>query len=86
MAPPPQTPCSVSECTYLTPLDLPTWQMITDHLKTHTSTVHGLAAPAPPPPAPHAAAKLDKRLRPTATLGMTELEWRFYKSEWGRYT
>ena len=85
MAPPPQTPCSVPECVYLTPQDLPTWQMVTDHLKTHTSAVHGIAPPPATTPAGQTA-KLDKRLRPTASLGMTELDWRFYKSEWGRYT
>ena len=77
MAPPPQTPCSVPECVYLTPQDLPTWQMVTDHLKTHTSAVHGIAPPPATTPAGQTA-KLDKRLRPTASLGMTELDWRFY--------
>ena len=83
--PPNPVSCPSPDCTYVTPEGLPDFQLITEHLNIHVRLVH------PPVPAPVTggggqAAKLDKKVRPTATLGMSELDWRFYVSEWSRYT
>ena len=80
MAPEP-VPCSAPGCQYSTPDGIPDYALLTQHLNLHIQTAH-------PPQALQQAqtAKLDKRLRPVSTLGMTELNWRFFLSEWSRYT
>ena len=85
--PPDPVACSKSDCGFNTPRGLPDWTMITEHLRLHNEANHqsqSSGVPAATTRGP-SGAKLDKRLRPSATLGMTELQWRFYLSEWGRY-
>ena len=82
---PPMAPASVScsapGCQYATPEGIPDYAMLTQHLNLHIQTAHPQA-----PVQQIQTAKLDKRLRPVSTLGMTELNWRFFLSEWSRYT
>ena len=61
MAPPPSQSCSVPDCDYATPENIPTWEMLTTHLNTHTQAVH----PAPAQHAPAPAAGTSK----TANVG-----------------
>jgi hypothetical protein len=87
MPPPNPVQCSSPGCVYTTPEGLPDFIILTEHLNLHSRLAHPIqqavhAAPA----AAGLTAKLDKRLRPQATLGMSELDWRFYVSEWSRYT
>ena len=90
MTPPPLVKCSSPDCQWSTPEGLPDFSQITEHLKIHASLAHPVAAAAANPQdgtgAPTQAAKLDKKVRPSARLGMSELQWRFYISEWNRYT
>ena len=84
MAPPP-VQCPSPGCVYSTPEGLPDFAMITDHLNLHARLAHPAVA-LPPAGQAGQAVKLDKKIRPVGTLGMTELNWRFYLSEWNRYT
>jgi len=46
MPPPPSQKCSVPGCPYVTPDNIPTWEILTTHLHAHTQAVHmRLAAP-----------------------------------------
>lgn len=46
MPPPPSQKCSVPGCPYVTPDNIPTWEILTTHLHAHTQAVHmQLAAP-----------------------------------------
>ena len=84
MPPPDPVPCSSPGCAYTTPVGLPDFTILTEHLMMHSRLAHPVQQAGPAAPA--AAGKLDKRLRPQATLGISELDWRFYVSEWSRYT
>ena len=87
MPAPARVECSDPDCDYLTPENLPTYDLVTTHLQLHVSTVH--AAPAPGPAHGQArqvpSAKVDKRPRPEVTLDMTEHDFRFFESEWELY-
>ena len=86
MAPPPSQSCSVPGCDYSTPENIPTWEMLTTHLNTHTQAVHPAPAPAPQPTAPGAkGSKTAKKNRPSITNQMSEETWRFFLDEWNRY-
>ena len=82
MAPPPVS-CSSPGCQYSTPEGMEDFKLITEHLTMHVQLAH--AAAAPPVPGPPASAKLDKRPRPEAKQDMSEHDFRFFESEWGRY-
>ena len=87
MPPPNPVPCSSPGCQYTTPEGLPDFTILTEHLTLHSRLAHPIQQGAHAAPvAAGLTAKLDKRLRPQATLGMSELDWRFYVSEWSRYT
>jgi hypothetical protein len=83
MPPPARVECSVPGCEYLTPENLPNYELVTTHLQLHSSTVH--AAPAPGLAQQVPSAKVDKRPRPDVTLDMTEHDFRFFVSEWELY-
>ena len=89
MAPDP-VKCPSPGCPYSTPEGLPDFTLITEHLCLHGRLAHPpVAAPAQPAVGAQAgaqAAKLDKKVRPCASLGISELQWRFFVSEWSRYT
>ena len=78
-------PCLSPGCVYTTPVELPDFTILTEHLTLYCKLAHPVQHQAGPAVA-GLTAKLDKRLRPQATLGMSELNWRFYVSEWSRYT
>ena len=85
MAPPPRQPCSAGGCTYSTPENLPTWDMVTQHLTIHQQTVHPTPAAGPPTPGTTSAPRTAKKERPTISSQMTEEQWRFFVDEWNRY-
>lgn len=83
MAPPPQQPCTVPGCDYITPENIPTWELVIKQQEIHLKSKH----------ANHAGneggggqkGKLDKKVRPSITPQMTEESWRFIIDEWSRY-
>ena len=83
MAPPTPVACSVENCDYITPNNVPSWDLLRDMLQMHTSSVHangggnGVQGPVRPKPAPVA--------RPEINLGASEHDWRFFKAEFERY-
>ena len=84
MAPPPQQRCSAPECTFITPLGMPTWDLVMNSLNQHTTVAHPTAAHNPghpqavrPKPAPVQ--------RPEIDLGTSETDWNFFKAEFERY-
>ena len=85
MAPPNPIQCSVPTCAYATPPGLPTYELVTEHLRLHAQGVH------PPTAAPHAhptnvvTARPDKQSRPEAKREMTEHEFAFFSNQWARY-
>ena len=88
MPAPPQQSCSGTECTYQTPENVPTWELVTQQLLIHQKTAHpdnvqqqgggGAGAGGQ-------TAKVDKKIRPTINPQMTEENWRFFLDEWARY-
>ena len=85
MAPPNPIQCSVDLCPYATPQGLPTYDLVTEHLRLHVQSAH-------PPPAgqqPHTGnvvtARVDKQTRPGSKRDMTEHEFAFYSNQWERY-
>ena len=87
MPAPARVECSHPDCEYLTPENLPTYDLITTHLQLHVNTVH--AAPAPGLAQDQVqqvpSAKVDRRPRPEVSLDMTEHDFRFFESEWELY-
>ena len=86
MAPPAPVSCSVQGCDWVTPANVPTWELLRDMLQIHVGSVHGVPArgqeggqPAAvrPKPAPVA--------RPEIDLGASEHEWKFFVAEFERY-
>ena len=78
MTPPPQMPCSAEHCEYMTPANIPTYELVIKALEIHQNTVHSTR--------PDAAPKTEKPKRPTVTTGMSEAEWEFFIHRWERYT
>ena len=88
MPAPPQQSCSGSDCTYQTPENVPTWELVTQQLLIHQKTAHpdnvqqqgggGGGAGGQ-------TAKVDKKIRPSINPQMTEENWRFFLDEWARY-
>ena len=88
MPAPAPIPCSAPGCTYVTPENLPTYDLLTTHLQLHTNAAHPPPAPpggGVPQPGHGQTAKVDKRSRPEATPDMSEHEFRFFQSEWNLY-
>ena len=84
MAPPAPVPCSVPDCKYVTPTNVPTWDLIRDMLQMHIQAAHGVMQAeghrdntVRPKPAPVA--------RPEIDLGASEHEWNFFVAEFERY-
>ena len=86
MPPPARQECSVPECEYTTPEGVPTWEMLTTHLSTHTQAAHPPPAPVQPQPQQHTHhAKLESLPRPKFTLNMTKAQWEFINMQWEAY-
>ena len=81
MPPPPAQKCSVPDCPYETPENIPTWEMLTTHLNAHAQSVHI----QPSPTTPTVSSKTAKKTRPAITPQMSEESWRFFIDEWERY-
>ena len=78
MPPPAPIKCSAPDCAWLTPENLPTYDLVTTHLQLHVQTNH---PPQAQPTAQVTSAKVDKRPRPEASQDMTEHGFRFFESE-----
>ena len=85
MAPPPSQKCLVPGCEYATPENIPTWDLLTQHLLIHQQSVHPPATPNVPPGGGTSHAKTAKKERPSITNQMSEEAWRFFLDEWSRY-
>ena len=85
MPPPARVECSAPGCDYVTPENLPNYDLLTTHLQLHASTVHPAPVAAPGLAQQVPSAKVDKRPRPDVTLDMTEHDFRFFESEWELY-
>ena len=80
MPSPPQQKCSVPDCSYETPENIPTWEMLTTHLNAHAQSVH-----IAPTSAAVATSKTAKKIHPVIIPQMSEELWRFFIDEWERY-
>ena len=85
MPPPARVECSAPGCEYVTPENLPNYDLVTTHLQLHANTVHAAPVAAPGLAQQVPSAKVDKRPRPDVTLDMTEHDFRFFESEWELY-
>ena len=79
MTPQPPMQCSAEDCSYITPSNIPTYELVIRALEIHTQTVHL------PHTQPHGSTKTEKPKRPTLTTGMSEAEWEFFIHRWDRY-
>jgi len=78
-------PCSAPGCEYLTPENLPTWAMVTQHLSIHQHTIHPAPAAGPAGSGNTSAPRTAKKERPTFSSQMTEEQWRSFVDEWNPY-
>ena len=86
MAPPPQQTCTAEGCDFITPENIPTWDLVLKQLEIHQKSRH----PEPVQQQQQRGggghhAKVDKKVRPTISPQMTEEGWRFLLDEWSRY-
>ena len=82
MAPPPVS-CSSPGCKYTTPNGIEDFKLITEQLILHAQLAHAVTAQSTS--VSQTVAKMDKRPRPEAKQDMSEHDFRFFESEWGRY-
>ena len=83
MAPPPQQPCTAPGCDYVTPENIPSWELVIKQQEIHLKSKH--PEPAQQNVSGGGVGKLDKKVRPSITPQMTEEGWRFLLDEWSRY-
>ena len=84
MAPPPQQKCTAPGCTFETPANMPSWDLVVNSLNQHTTVAH--APPVQAPGQPHAVRPKPAPVqRPEIDLGTTESDWNFFKAEFERY-
>ena len=83
MAPPTPLICQVPGCAFVTPANIPNWELLTQNIQQHYQYAH--PAPEQPAAAPAATAKLERLPRPTFSLNMTEAAWQFKVIEWRSY-
>ena len=72
--------CSAEDCTYETPSNIPTYELVIRTLEIHTQTVHRIHSGVS-----HGPTKTEKPKRPILTTGMSEAEWEFFIHRWERY-
>ena len=72
--------CSAEDCTYETPSNIPTYELVIRALEIHTQTVHRIHSGVS-----HGPTKTEKPKRPILTTGMSEAEWEFFIHRWERY-
>ena len=74
--------CTASGCEFATPSNCPDWEKMLKLLELHTVAAHnvstGQVAASP-------STKLEKLLRPSFSLDVTQPEWAFQKSQWQAY-
>ena len=79
MAPPPQMQCSSTSCDFVTPENIPTYELLIRSLEIHVQTVHQASQNLTHGP------KTEKPKRPSVTTGLSESEWTFFVNKWERY-
>ena len=79
MAPPPGIDCSDAECSYTTPANIPSYELILKALELHVKTAHTKQVSG------QANQKTEKPKRPSISTGLSESEWTFFISKWERY-
>ena len=79
MAPPPGIDCSDAECSYTTPANIPSYELILKALELHVKTAHTKQVSG------QANQKTEKPKRPSILTGLSESEWTFFISKWERY-
>ena len=80
MSPPQPIDCSDESCSYSTPANIPTYELIIKTLELHVKTVHQIQSSSEP-----SHTKTEKPKRPVITTGLSESEWSFFTSKWTRY-
>ena len=75
MAPPPQQPCAVPGCDYVTPENIPTWELVIKQQEIHLKSKH--ADTLVNDGSCGQKGKLDKEVCPSITPHMTEESLRF---------
>ena len=80
MAPTP-VPCSVDGCPYITPQNIPSWELLLKSLEIHAQSCHATQ------PAGNGLnnKKLERLSRPTFSLNMTEGDWAYVLMQWNEY-
>ena len=68
--------CSADDCDYVTPQNIPTYELVIKTLEIHQNTVHTRRSEA---------LKTEKPKRPSVSAGMSEAEWDFFHHRWTRY-
>ena len=76
---PPSQKFSAQECSFQTPEEVSTWELVTSQLNIHTQAAHSTASVA------SSKGKTAKTTRPSVKSSMSEESWRFYLDEWERY-
>ena len=82
--------CPAPDCAtqyHQTPDNLPTYELVSQHLQMHIATNHAAAAPQAhlPGQATPQTSKVDKRSRPEVTQDMSEHDFQFFESEGNLY-
>ena len=80
MAPPPQMECSHEQCEFVTPANIPSYELVIKALELHTMSVHTSSQS-------HAQvnSKIEKPRRPSLSVGLSESDWSFFVTKWKRY-
>ena len=80
MTPPPPLPCSAEGCWWITPPNVPTWELIATLMGQHTQAAHPASRQGD-----NSGGKQERLPRPTLDTGITEADWAFFESQWERY-
>ena len=81
MTPPPPMECSLQGCDYVTPGQIPSYELVIRTLELHTNTVHRTQVTNVGSTKP----MTEKPKRPTICVNMTESDWVFHEHKWQRY-
>ena len=72
MTPPPQMSCSYPDCDFLTPLNIPSYDLVLKSLELHANTAHMA------PQTTSGVTKVEKPRRPAIVCNMSESDWTFF--------
>ena len=79
--------CSNSDCSYSTPINIPSYDLVIKTLELHINSAHGQNVAA----VTHNntgdnSVKAERPKRPTVSLGFSESDWTFFVHKWKRYS